>query len=106
MQDYNEVIKKVYDIAATTWIWIFGWASYYFYQISKGEKFRTQMFFINLFLASFIAYIVGTFVPIDVFYRDWIVWISAFSSHPILWYLEKRGASLWLKFIWKWTDMK
>ena len=59
------------------------------------------MFFINLFLAFFIGYVVGQFLPENTVYRDGLLAISGFSSFPILTLIEKKFAPYIVKFIIK-----
>ena len=48
------------------------------------------MFAINLFLAFFIGWVVGQFLPVSGF-RDGLIAISGFSAFPILDIMEKKA---------------
>ncbi len=88
--------------AAIQWgVWLFGGSAYYLYLVSKWQKFIFSMFVINLFLAFFIGYVVGQFLPDNTAYRDWLLAISGFTSFPILSLLEKKFAPYIVKFIIK-----
>ncbi len=82
--------EKILDAMITGGIWLFGGASYYLYLVSKWKQFRFGMFCINLFLAFFIGYVAGRFLPVDGIYRDWMIAISGFCSFPILETIEKN----------------
>lgn len=77
----------------------FGGAAFFFYRVYKGQQFRASMFFLNLFLAFFVGYVVGKFFPTTLSsdIRDGMIAVSGFLSLPILELLEKKGLLFMLK---------
>ena len=105
MQEKIEIIKKAYEIMAAGMIWVFGWATYYLYQVSKWQQFKITMFILNVCCAFFCGWLVGQFIPWDPAYRDWLIAIAWFSTYPILDLLEKYWAKFFIKkIIWKQND--
>jgi hypothetical protein len=92
-------IEWVKEAAVTGWVWLFGWSAYYLYLVSKWQAFLMSRFFINLFLAFFIGYVVWQFLDDQNSYRDWILAISWFASFPILDLFEKKGSHFINKFL-------
>ena len=97
MQEKVEIIRKGLEFIMTWTIWLFGWATYYLYQVSKWQKFKIWMFFVNMACAFFIGWLIGQFIPSQTAYRDWLIAIWWFSAFPILAFLETQ----WPKIITK-----
>ncbi len=86
----RELIKEFMKNTSAGWLWLFGWLSHYLYLVSKWEKFRLWIFLINWFLAFWLSMVVWDFVPVWAAYRDWIMWLTGFSTFPILALVEKK----------------
>lgn len=62
----------------------------YLFDYSKakrsGDKFEFSVgsMLINMALGAFVAYLVGTVVPVDMLYRDAIVGVSGVTAYQIL----------------------
>jgi len=102
----KEIVKWLSDVLATWAVWAFWWIANHLYQISKWEKFRWGMFLINAFLAFWVATIVWDFIPANAAYRDGIIWMSWFSSFPILKLVEQQFPKYILSKMWIWKDVK
>jgi len=95
----KDFIKATYDIFSVWIIGIFSGASYYFYQVSKWEHFAKGKFLISLLLAFWVAWLVWGFIPIELAYRDWLIWICAFSAQSILPLIVKVWPKIFNKFL-------
>lgn len=73
------------------------------YLMRQGRKFTILFFCLNIFLAGFVGFVIGKFIP-ESGIKDGILAISGFSSFPILTIIEEKGASMILKYLG--VDMK
>ncbi len=90
MQEWETVVKDIIKWSSAGWLGLFWGLSHYLFQVSRGEKFRLWMFLINGFLAFWLATVIWDFVPVWAAYRDWIMWLTGFSTFPILALIEKK----------------
>lgn len=100
MIDFDEVLKfiKTYWSSAGV-IWWMGGASHYLYQVSQGRKFNLIMFFINVLLAGWLTNTLAPFIPLDINWRDGIIWMVGFSAYPILRLIETNSVDIFKWFI-------
>lgn len=56
----------------------FGGSAFYLLRVYKGQEFKISIFFINIFLAFFIGYVVGKFFPdtLSSDLRDGVIAVS------------------------------
>lgn len=57
-------------------------------------KWSNQTMFINLCIGAFVAYSLGTFVPLDTAGRDGIIGLIGVTSYAILGIVESRFAKI------------
>lgn len=82
-------------------LWVFGGTATFLYWISQWKKFSVSIYFINMFIAFFIGYVVWQFIGPDIQFRDWLISIGWSASIPIMSLIEKKWATLIYKFIQK-----
>jgi len=95
----KDLAKEAHNVFSVWIIGMFSWASYYLFQVSKWEQFKKYKFFISLFLAFFVAWLVWKFIPTELAYRDWIIWVCSFSAPSILEILQNKWAKIFFKNI-------
>lgn len=102
MHTEKDLMKWAMELIATWSIGLFWWMAYYLYKVSQWEQFKWGMFFINWFLAFWLATIVGDFLPLTMSYRDWLIGLATFSTHPILKLVEKHfGKFIFKRIVWQ-----
>ena len=65
-------------------------------KINDEHKWSNSAMVINLFIGSFVAYSLGTFIPVDAVGRDGIIGLIGVSSYAILGIIESRFAKILL----------
>ncbi len=59
------------------------------------HKWSNMTMWIHLFMGSFMAYVVGQFMPADMTYRDGLIGLVGLTSYSIIGLVENRFAT-WL----------
>ena len=78
----------------------FGGIAAYLYDFTRQKKiledtqWSSSAMLINLFIGAFVAYSVGTFVPMDMGGRDGIIGFIGVSSYAIMGIIESRFAKI------------
>ena len=88
IKDYVNVMSAP---SVISWI---GWFAHYIYLVSRWEKFRWSMMFINMVLAAWLGSLVAQFWA-----SPWLISLTGFCTYPILAILEKKGAEIVTKYI-------
>jgi hypothetical protein len=94
-----KAVKEVLNLLLLSWFW--GTACY-LYKLTKGDKFCLKNFFITLFLAFFVWYLAGIFIPNDFEFKDWIIAICWFISYQIVEFIDKY----WIQIIKDFNNYK
>jgi hypothetical protein len=94
---FTQLPEKVAEALVFASIGFAGGTAHYFYQVSKGTPFKLSQFLINAVIGSFIAWMVGQFVPPSS-YQHGLVGLSAISSYVIMQFIETEGLGYLKKF--------
>ena len=68
------------------------------YSYSKGHKTSIVKTIVTILVGFFVGNLVGSFIPIDMKYRDGILMVAGFGCYPILDILEQRISCLFKDF--------
>ena len=69
------------------------------YKNLQWKKFSLRMRLINIVLAWLVAWLVWEFLPHDMWFRDWLLWMSWVVSYQIVEFVQ----TFWMKIIKKYT---
>lgn len=95
-----EDIYRALDMFKDIFLGAIGGIVAYLFDYKKAKKdgnsafiFSFPSLLINMFLGMFVAYSVGTFIPLDVVGRDAFIGGAGFVSFPILLVAESRAVN-------------
>jgi len=70
-------------------------------QLGNAFAFDIGIFLINMVFGGFVAYLVGASLPLEMYYRDFIIGASGVASYQILSFIESDLAKRIIDYITK-----
>ena len=92
-------LEGIKEAITNWWMWVFPGIIYFFYLVSKWQKFVFSMFIIHILISFYVGYITGIFVWPDVPFRDWIISLSGLWSISIFWLLVNKSQMIVEKYL-------
>ena len=85
--DTAKILEATYEASKVVFIGVSGGVAQSLYAMKKGEKITVAMFFVNMFLAGFLTYMVDGIVPQNAA-KSFVLGMTGFAAFPILKMIE------------------
>jgi len=63
-------------------------------KVNEEHRWSNKALVINTILGAFVGYVIGSLIPLEVYYRDAIIAFSGVSAFTILGIVESRFATM------------